>query len=628
MKMKPYIYDVETYKNFFCCTILALNSEHSEVYIIDDEQNDAYKIIEALSNKYLIGYNNKTFDNVIVNYIFKNPNVVDAYQLHKLANDIIASGQKNSPVDFYETFKQYLSNDAYKSIDLMKMLFSKKLRVSLKELECSLNSHNVQELPYPPDTELNAIQKQDVLAYNMNDCIETRKVALGSLKEIQLRAWTKREFGVDGYSLDGVNLGVKILEQKLADKIGNRDFTKLKSIRNKIKIKDIIYPFIKFNTKQFNNVLDKYKALTVTKYFDEEANKEKWTKFEYEPQIGGYVFKYGLGGLHFDTKTKGWHSKGGSSILSIDVASYYPCQVEEYPEYCKPAHLPDEFIEVYVGVKTERIEAKRTGDKIKDTTLKLSINGAFGNMSNEYSWLYDVAALLAITVNGQLMLSMLCEKLMLAKIELIDVNTDGIYVNLRDEDREKFDEICTWWSKLTKMKLEETKFEDIYFLTTADYFGTTINKGKLELKEKGCFITENRLGKGMEFPVIYSAIKEHFLNKNDFFKYIKDEKDILKFCSFKKLKRDYSCFWKQIPQQRVNRFYASREGAHLYKRIWNVKKNRFQTDHVLKDSPVILLNRLEEKDISLRGINYPFYTSKARNIVNQLDDNVGQIKMF
>lgn len=308
--------------------------------------------------------------------------------------------------------------------------------------------------------------------------------------------------------------------------------------------------------------------------------------------------------------------------------------MEVYPNYCKPAHLPDEFIEVYVDIKNERIKAKNEGDDIKNETYKLSINGAFGNMAQEHSWLYDVQALLAITINGQLMLSMLCEALMLENIELIDVNTDGIYVNLRKDQREKFDEILTWWQELTQMPLEESKFESMYFLTTADYFGTTLKKDKktgemkVDVKEKGSFITKVRLGKGMEFPIIYEAIKKHYLEGIPFDQTIKNETDILKFCSYKKLQKKYECFWKGVKQQRVNRYYASREGAHLYRRKRVEAKEITQVENLLKESPVMLLNRLDEKPISERGINYPFYLSKAREIVNNLDITKGQISLF
>jgi hypothetical protein len=622
-RYEPFIGDVETYGNFFCCTLLSLESNRAKLFVIDDKRNDAHELIQAFRDIYFIGYNNKSYDNLVINYIISNPDV-KAEQIFDFSDRLIKGLRRDDHRDFYLRFGQYMNNSDYKYIDLMRMLFSKKLRVSLKELECSLNFKNVEDLPYPVGAILTEEQKRKVIEYNLNDCEATKLVAEKSLPDLKLRVWTQKNFGVEGYSLDGVNLGVKILEKKLAERIGNSDFTKSNTNRKTITIKDIIYPFIKFDTPEFNQVLKNFQDLKVYKYLDKKDGKEKWSKYKSEVLIGPYLYKYGLGGLHFETATRAWHCNDDYTVLSIDVSSYYPAQLIEYPGYCKPEHLPDEFVEVYRDVRDERLRAKTAGDKTKSETYKLSINGAFGNLSNEFSWLYDPKALLAITVNGQLMLSMLCEKLMQQKIKLVDVNTDGVYVYLHKDQRESFDKICKWWEKATKMALEETRFESIYFLTTADYFGTTLNKGKIELKEKGCFITTPRLGKGMEFPIIYKAVKEYFLNKKDFTKYIRECDNILDFCSYKKLKKDYTCFWKGDKQQKVNRFYASRDGAHLYKRKWNEDKRKFEISHILKDSPVMLLNRLDDKSINERSINYPFYLSTARGIIVSLEGDKGQ----
>lgn len=627
MKYEPYIYDIESYGNFFCCTFLPLRSDKSKLFIIDDKRSDATQLIQAVKKKYLIGYNNKSYDNIVINYIIKNPNVT-AEQIFAFQSEVIALQNKGNQKDFYIKFGHYIYNDDYKSIDLMRMLFSKKLRVGLKELECSLNFKNVEELPYPIGSILTEEQKNRVAQYNLNDCEATKEVANKSLKDIKLRKWTEERFGVDCYSLDGVNLGVKILERKLAEKLGNSDFTKTNTNRKTVDVKDVIYPFIKFETPEFNEVLKTFNNLKCYKYFDKKLNKLRWNKIKYEPQIGDYKFKYGIGGLHFETRTKSWHSSNDYEVLSVDVSSYYPRQVKEYPEYTKPEHLPDEFVDVYLEIMDERLKAKEAGDDTKSETYKLSINGAFGNLSNEHSWLCDQKALMAITVNGQLMLSMLCERLMQKKITLIDVNTDGIYLYLHKDQKEEFKEICEEWQKTTKMILEETRFESMYFLKTSDYFGTYYKKGKLEIKEKGSFITVPRLGKGMEFPIIYKAVKEYFLNKKDFTQYIRDHDSILDFCSYKKLSKKFECFWKGEKQQRVNRFYASRTGAHIYARTWNEEKSKFSVRHILGDSPVLLLNKLDDKSIKERSLNYAFYLSKTREIITQMDGDKNQLTLF
>lgn len=624
-KRKPWVYDFETYRNFVCVTFLDFYSKTYQTFIIDEYRNDSQKIRDFVKDKTLIGYNNASFDNIILNYILKNKEITSE-KLFELAGLIIKLQNKKNNDEFYTLFRNYLKSDVYNSIDLMKMLFSKKLRVSLKELECSLNFKNVEDLPYEVNSILDENQKIKVISYNINDCEAQKEVAIQSLNDIKLRKWTLDNFNVNGFSLDGVNLGVKILEKKLEERLGNNDFVNTNTKRKKVIIKDIIYPFIKFETKEFNAVLDTFKKLIVKKVYDSEKKEEVWTKFSKLYDINGNLFKFGLGGLHFDTKARKWESNDEYDLLSIDVESYYPAQVREYGKIYKPKpeHLPDEFVDVYIDVINERIKAKKEGDSVKDATYKLSINGAFGNMNNEFSWLCDIQALLCITINGQLMLSMLCEKFMQNDIKIVDANTDGLYIYLHKSKRYIFDKIVKEWQETTKMKLEEILFKEIYFLNTADYFGRYYKKGQLEIKEKGCFITKTRLGKGMEFPIIYESVKKHLLENVDFAEYIKNEENILKFCSYKKLKKDYTCYWKGEKQQRVNRFYASRVGAHLYKQRINPKTNKLEISHLLKDSPVILLNKLDDVNIKDRNLFYPFYISKAREII-QLFSNKEQL---
>lgn len=317
-KYRPFVYDVESYRNFFCCTFLPLKSDELVTFVIDDKQNQALELIDFVKDTYLIGYNNKSYDNLIINYITKYSKTT-ASQIFDFGDGIIKSQNKDDLKGFFTKYKDFLYNDNYKYIDLIRMLFSKKLRVGLKELECSLNFKNVEELPYPVGSTLDEAQKKRVIEYNINDCEAQRQVALHAEKDIKLRVWTNKHFNVDVFSLDGVNLGVKILESRLAARVGHRNFTKEKTIRTKVKVKDVIYPFIKFKTKAFQQVLSKYQNLILKKYYDKELEKDRWTKFEYKPVIKGYMFKFGLGGLHFKTLNKAWLSNDTHDVISVDV---------------------------------------------------------------------------------------------------------------------------------------------------------------------------------------------------------------------------------------------------------------------------------------------------------------------
>ena len=109
-------------------------------------------------------------------------------------------------------------------------------------------------------------------------------------------------------------------------------------------------------------------------------NKEK---FKYNFVLGNRQYTFGIGGLHTVNLPEIHIADNQTIIKHIDVASLYPSIIIEHKVY--PPHLGEAFLKVYSGIKEERIEAKHAGNKLKDKTLKLSINGLSGNLQSEFS---------------------------------------------------------------------------------------------------------------------------------------------------------------------------------------------------------------------------------------------------
>lgn len=176
--------------------------------------------------------------------------------------------------------------------------------------------------------------------------------------------------------------------------------------------------------------------------------------------------------------------------------------------------------------------------------------------------------------------------------------------------------------------MEETRFEKMWFLSTADYFGTYFEKGKFKVKEKGIFKSNTDLGKGMEFPIIATAVRNYFLKDVALEDTIYAEKSILPFLAYKRVSKVASCFHNDKKQQRINRYYAVNSGAYLYRSETNEKTGKVSIKHILKDSPVAILNKLDDVAIDKRNLNYRFYLSKARDIVFAIEGNKLQTKLF
>ncbi len=63
-----------------------------------------------------------------------------------------------------------------------------------------------------------------------------------------------------------------------------------------------------------------------------------------------------------------------------------------------------------------------------------------------------------ITINGQLLILMLAEKLSALGCQIIQANTDGITILYKKDLYDNIDSICKDWQTLTKLELEYAKY--------------------------------------------------------------------------------------------------------------------------------------------------------------------------
>lgn len=283
----------------------------------------------------------------------------------------------------------------------------------------------------------------------------------------------------------------------------------------------------------------------------------------------------------------------------------------EYDFY--PEHLGKEFKEIYAKIKEERIEAKHNGNTNKNETLKLSLNGLSGNLQNEFSWCYSPLAVMKIRINGQLLLLMLAENIVNIGCKIIQANTDGLFVLLKKSKYNEFKEVCSSWEKLTRLTLEEERFKGMYQCAVNDYFAVKEN-GKV--KEKGMFITSTKLGKGLTPKIIPKAVIAYLKDNIPVEETIKGCTDIKDFIMSEKTGKQWTVEYNNLPQQRINRFYASNNGAYLWKYKFENGIKKYQ--NMLASSGVTLLNKFDNKNIKERNINYHYYIYEAYKVVRQL----------
>lgn len=608
-----YVYDIEVFKNVFHCTLLNTETEKLIKFECSIRKNEMEEMCKFFLQPdiCLVGYNNIHYDNPIINYCieyFSN----SKYTYDKICmsifnlSTIITKDKEN--IDKWKRWK-YANN--FYTLDLLTMLYSQALRVSLKEMQVTMMYKNVQEFNCNWQIPLATTEIDSMIDYNINDVMSTYELLKRCEKDIKLRLDIEDQYNIKCLSKDGVNIGMQILAEEYMRKTGI-SWNILKNLRSPadtINLNEIILPFIKYDTKILQDLLTEMKSLTVS-----PGRKSYEKKF----LLGDRVISVGVGGIHTINESEIIIPNENEILVDLDVASLYPSMLLNFDFY--PRHLGKEFKEVYADIRERRIKAKHAKDKVTDATLKLALNGLSGNLQNEFSWCYDPKAVMGIRINGQLLLLMLTEKLMTLGITPIQLNTDGIFVKMPKSVYSEAMKICKEWENLTGLVLEEDRFKAFYQLAVNDYFGVFENNS---IKEKGCFITSVIQGKGLTPKIIPKAVEKYFLEGIKPEEFIKQHTDIKDFLMSEKTGKQWTVEYNGQTQQRTNRFYASTDGCFLYK--WKIDDGVKKYQNMLTASGVTLLNNFDNLKENPK-INYQYYITEANKIINQLKTK--QLSLF
>lgn len=614
---KAWVYDIETYPNFWCATFRALEGEDKVVFIIDEYIDDRIELRGFVKDKWLIGYKNHTYDDLVMNYIIGWEDISNK-TIKEFSNRVV-NAKDALWLDLQ--IKKYRYNRSYNSIDLMTLWFAKMHFVSLKELEVTMKWPNVQDIPYFHEEVLTEQGKIEVLDYNDNDTLATKRLAIKSLDAIKLRHGIKNSFGLECYSKDGVGTGVSLFLKLYCRATGEDEWevSKMRTFRDHIDLRDVISDKVYFNSTKFNDLLTTLKNKRIT---------ETRGSLTETVLYGGVMHAYGTGGIHSQDRPGIIKPKPGYRYIDADVASLYPSILIEYG--FKPEHLSNHFLQVYKMLRDDRLVAKRAGNMIVADTYKLALNGTYGNLMSDYSWLKDDKAAMGITLNGQLFLSMLSEQLTDAGIQVDSLNTDGITALVHESQMEIYWDITKRWQEHTKLELEFKEYEKVARLNVNAYYAIykddkVFNGGDAgKIKEKGDLATKIVLGKGFDKPIVKIAVRDYFTKGKAIEETIMNHKDIYDFTMFQKVGHQYNVEWWGKKQQHINRYYASKTGAYLYKIKGEGSKKSVQ--HMLKGVGVMIFNRYEEKPMEKYEINYQYYIAAARELINQIESN--QLSMF
>lgn len=632
------VFDIEVLKNIFTCTCKNTETGIIKIFEISSRKVDILDMILFFTQKdcYFVGYNNHHYDDPIMNYIFylHNSDYFKYCSTIEITESIFRLSQividKNSD---YTLWKQYKYAKNFLSIDLLTMLYSKALRVSLKEMQVTMHYKNVEEFivdwkQYLPEKDMDKL-----ISYNINDVESTEELLYRCKDLLELRVETENDFNLPCLSLDRVNLGDRLLQLKVMQKtnLSKKQLENMKSPIDFVDLEKVIFPWIKFNNPILQKALNDMK----NQHHVSPGRKGYINTFIF----GGMEVTIGVGGIHGDNGTCIVKPNDDELLLDSDVNSLYPSLMRMYELY--PPNLRNVLKLIFPKIIDDRLEYKRTKQKNKNETYKYMLNGVSGKMQDETSWLYSPFTVMQIRINGQLLLLMLAEKLLELNCKLYQINTDGILYKCKKDNYANITKIMKEWEELTKLTLETEEFTEFYQLAINDYFGVTpdylkSNKFK-DIKKKGFFLTETELGRGLSPKIIPEAIINYFVHNIPVEDTIKSCRDIRKFLQSEKTGKQWTVEYNEQIQQRTNRFYVSNSGYYLWK--WKIEESgRKEYHNMLKGYGVKLHNRFySDEDLqwkysqgetfqSIYDINYQYYITQCIKVIEQLKPK--QLNLF
>lgn len=340
--------------------------------------------------------------------------------------------------------------------------------------------------------------------------------------------------------------------------------------------------------------------------------------------IDGFQYDFGTGGIH-GCKKGITISKDGKRIYTLDVASYYPnlsIRNNIYPE-----HLDELFCKTYLALFVER----RSYDKKSpfNKALKLALNGTYGASGDEYSPMYDPKFMMSITINGQLSLCMLMEKLMKeVDAEIIMCNTDG-FEFVASEDRvtkKKIDTYVKEWEALTQLEMEGALYDKMMCANVNNYIAC-FHSG--EVKHKGAYnFKDLEWHKNQSALVVKQAASHELLGLGTAEEYIRAHDDPFDFMLRTKVPRSSSLVLvdeetgDEVQLQNVCRYYPSKVGGKLVKLMPPLPGKEAEGMRRMAIDQKWNVTPCNNMDDFSWGIDYDYYIEEANKLVAAITGDV------
>jgi len=518
------IYDFEVFK-YDWLTVIINPIEKKETVIVNDKDKLSDYFYNAQNNIW-IGYNNTRYDQYILKSILLD---IDP----KKVNDFIIK----------------FGNDGWKYTSLFNQIqminYDVMLRNDggLKSLEAFMGkSIKETSVPFDIDRKLTPDEIKETIKYCRYDVEQTLNVFLERKSEFDAAMGLVKIFNLP------LSYVGKTGAQRVAKILGGK--------RKFFNDDPFLFQIVStLKLSKYKKCADWYKCKE-----NHDYDKKQIVKIGKIPHVLAWG---GLHGAIGEIKTKSNGEKyvkatpyyGEGIYLMADVTAYYPSLQLEYKLGYRNMANPENFEKIH----NENLKFKALGDKVARLPYKIADNAISGQLKDRQSSLFDPRENNAVTVNGQLLLVDLIEKLE-PHIELIQSNTDGILVKMPNMYKLKdwyeiIDDIVWEWEERTGMKMEFEIYKKVFQKDVNNYLLVGDN-GKV--KTKGAY-TKSLTNVDYDLPIINNALIDYMTKNIPVEKTILNCSELIMFQKVIKLSGKYWAVWHngKYFQNKCYRVFAS-----------------------------------------------------------------------
>ena len=505
-------YDFEVFKEDWLVVIINPVEKIKTVIVNDKKKLEEY--FEAHNKQIWIGYNNRRYDQYIMKAILLgfNPKEVSDYIIVKNMGGW-----------------QYSS--LFNTITMINFDTMLRTDTGLKTLEAFMGN-NIKEtsVPFDIDRKLTKAEIEQTIFYCTHDVEQTIEVFIERKAEFDAAMGLVKIF-----KLPLTYMG-KTGAQRVAKILGGRG----------LKFDDEFeFPIVDtLRLKKYRFVADWYRK-------PENHDYKKKQKVI----IAGIEHVLAWGGLHGAIK----QYYGEGIYIMADVTAYYPSLQQRYKFGYRNMGNPENFEKIH----GENLRMKATGDKKARLPYKIADNAISGQLKDQYSPLYDPRENNAITVNGQLLLVDLIEKLEPHIEKFIQSNTDGILIKIKSmKDFDLIDDIVWEWEERTGMRMGFDIYTKVFQKDVNNYL-LVAPDGKT--KTKGAY-TKVLSNVDNDLPIINKAMVDYMTKGTPVEKTIEDCDDLKMFQKVVKLSGKYWRAWHKgtYMTEKCYRVFASLMATDTY----------------------------------------------------------------